>query len=104
MNKHLKECIKYLDLDKVQRVMLHLDWRRVDVGVPTKEDMKKTIISLYKGAKLTLKNSPTEECISYATGGFQVRVGVNKDRKVDYVSVKFVVTDWDSYDETTNNS
>ena len=76
------------DFDKVHNVMVELDWGWGDsdgnLSIPE-------IWELKKSARRLLKES-MEEGLCVATGGFQV------DKDGDYISLKFIVEEWDNYD------
>lgn len=61
----IEEMIGNFDFNKVHKVMKHLNWKWLDIGVPDIEEMKKTARELLN----SLKDKQTYS----ATGGFVAR-------------------------------
>ena len=79
----IDEIMDNFDFEKVHKAMTALDWKW-GKGIPDVWELKKS-------ARRLLKTS-IEENTCIGTGGFLV------DKDGDYISLKFVVAEWDNYD------
>lgn len=79
----IDEIMDNFDFERVHKTMIALNWGCGN-GVPDLSDIKKS-------ARCRLKTA-MEENVSCASGGFFV------EKEGDYISLKFVVAEWDNYD------
>lgn len=80
----IDEIMDNFDFERVHKTMVALKWGWWNIGVPELSDIKKS-------ARRLLKTS-IEENTCVGTGGFLV------EKEGDYISLKFVVAEWDNYD------
>ena len=84
----IDEIMDNFDFEKVHKTMIALNWGWADsdggLSIPDLSDIKKS-------ARCRLKTA-MEENVSCASGGFFV------EKEDDYISLKFVVAEWDNYD------
>lgn len=100
--KDLKnECIENFDFDKVFDVMRHLNWVwfNTENGLPTEDELVSTLEyamdSAIKQVKALKKSTTQPSFIGFSgTGGFEAEAIEYTDDKSRYLTVRFVVTDW----------
>ena len=97
----LKEILECLDFNRINKTMIALDWGWVKpncktLEIPSIEELKVSVVHLYITAFYRYKMS-TEFPISVGTGGFEVEL--TPSGKYFNISVKFVVEDWETYDD-----
>jgi len=99
--KAINSILENFDFNKVHDVMTHLEWKwafaRTESGIPSIGELvlkvQGYLNEAYDKAEAKKGNYNT------ATGGFQYLAEYNKEtEEVDYLDVKFVLTEWD-YDE-----
>jgi hypothetical protein len=84
-------AIKELDIEKIQTAMKALNWKWIDVGIPNKKQIVKTIRGLADTAisLWNLEKNPTESSVA-RSGGFEVMVWDSHDDGPT-VQIKFVL-------------
>jgi hypothetical protein len=87
-NKHKKAIDKimdWFDFSKVHRTMVALDWKwaSAEDGVPTEPEIREMARKLMEDA--------INQKVSIGTGGFRVHY----DKKDDFISLSFVISEWD---------
>jgi len=107
VNKMIDKIMEEFNFDKVQDGMRCLGWTWVDKGIPNIENIKQTAERLLRNAaELRLgdyKNEHWEQGVVSATGGFQATAYCNESKtKIIGLDLKFVLVDWDYWDEIDN--
>lgn len=82
--KWSKDIMGNFDFDKVHKTMKLLNWKWANIGVPSISEIK-------KNAKYVMNRAYELESGYCATGGFEAKVTKHG------LSLKFTVTDWDTY-------
>ena len=87
-NKHKKAIDKimdWFDFSKVHRTMVALEWKwaSAEDGIPTEPEIRETARKLMEDA--------IKDKVSIGTGGFRVHY----DKKDDFISLSFVISEWD---------
>lgn len=101
--KMISEIMEEFDFERVQTAMQALNWAwRGSKHSPTLSELQETaedlLISAIDGIQKELDMQPN---VSYCagTGGFEATAILGEDLKLCYLSLKFIVTEWD-----TNNN
>ena len=83
--KAIDKIMDWFDFTKVHRTMVALEWKWVSAedGIPTEPEIRETARRLMEDA--------IKDKISIATGGFRVHY----DKKDDFISLSFVISEWD---------
>ena len=83
--KAIDKIMDWFDFSKVHQTMVSLEWKWVSAedGVPTEPEIRETARRLMEDA--------IKDKISIATGGFRVHY----DKKDDFISLSFVISEWD---------
>lgn len=97
----LKEILECLDFDRIYKTMIVLDWGWIKpnsetIEIPNIEQLKVAVVKLVIKTFHRYKTS-NEFPISVGTGGFEVEL--TPSGKYFNISVKFVVEDWETYDD-----
>ena len=87
-NKHKKAIDKimdWFDFSKVHRTMVALEWKWVSAedGIPTEPEIREM-------ARKLMEDSINQK-VSIGTGGFRVHY----NKKDDFISLSFVISEWD---------
>ena len=82
--KAIDKIMDWFDFSKVHQTMVALEWKWVSAedGIPTEPEIRETARRLMEDA--------IKDKISIATGGFRVHY----DKKDDFISLSFVVSEW----------
>lgn len=99
--KIIDEVLQEFNFGKCKITMEYLNWTwgRTN-GVPTIADLKESALNRIHNAIEIIR---TRENISYqhpatcSSGGLKATVFVNKYGHITYVSLEFVLTEWESY-------
>ena len=83
--KAIDKIMDWFDFSKVHQTMVALEWKWVSAedGIPTEPEIRETARRLMEDA--------IKDKISIATGGFRVHY----DKKDDFISLSFVISEWD---------
>ena len=83
--KAIDKIMDWFDFSKVHQTMVALEWKWVSAedGIPTEPEIRETARRLMEDA--------IKYKISIATGGFRVHY----DKKDDFISLSFVISEWD---------
>jgi len=97
----LKEILECLDFDRINKTMIVLDWGWIKpnsetIEIPNIEQLKVAVVKLVIKTFHRYKTS-NEFPILVSTGGFEVEL--TPSGKYFNISVKFVVEDWETYDD-----
>jgi len=100
--KAINSILENFDFNKVHNVMTHLEWKwatsNTEIGIPSIGELflrvQDYLNECYDKAETKKGNYNT------ATGGFQYLAEYNKEtEEVDYLDVKFVLTEWNFYED-----
>ena len=93
----IEDILDHFDFEKVRKAMVALDWKWASVGdVPSIADMRKTARTLLRYCEEYVG----DDAYYYtATGGFWACVRQYPGDAKKYFSLKFVVSEWDNYDQ-----
>ncbi len=97
----LKEILECLDFDRINKTMIALDWGWTKLNykttkIPNIDELKEGVVHLVIKTFHRYKTS-NEFPILVSTGGFEVEL--TPSGKYFNISVKFVVEDWETYDD-----
>lgn len=97
----LKETLERLDFDRINKTMITLNWGWIKphyetVKTPNIDELKESVVHLVIKTFHCYKTS-NEFPISVGTGGFEVEL--TPSGKYFNISVKFVVEEWETYDD-----
>lgn len=97
----LKEILECLNFDRINKTMIALDWgwrttNSKTVGIPSIEQLKVAVVNLVIKTFHHYKTS-NEFPILVGTGGFEVEL--THSEKYFNFSVKFIVEDWETFDD-----
>jgi len=89
----INETLEHIDFKKIRKTMKMLNWEwALSGGVPTKEDMRHTVISLINGL---IDNRYHKT----GTGGFYVEATYRPDGEIDMIRTYFVLEQWEAYND-----
>lgn len=96
----INEIMAWFDFDKVQKVMVGLDWEWYDEGVPTIQLLKEAALERMESAiqQVLSPNNKEHHDIGWISnsGGFKATAWKSKKGKLKKVRLEFIVSDWDS--------
>lgn len=95
----IAEIMEEFDFERVRKAMHALNWTwRGSKHSPTVSELQETaedlLISAIDGIQ---KERDMEPHVSYCagTGGFEATAALGQDRKISYLSLKFIISEWD---------
>ena len=95
--KQIQEITSNFDFIKVQKYMDSVDWAWYDTdGVPSVNDLYTTACDLL--VDTSLRSYGHKEPKNSATGGFYAESDYDVESNKFYMSLKFVIEEWDNYD------
>ena len=105
--KMIKDIVHNFNFDRVNKVMELLDWKWYTTEcpngkIPSVPDMISICLQYLKRGISETKDhylNTGEKDYSISTGGFEYYFELNEEDKIDYVSMKFVLTEWESFRE-----
>lgn len=98
--KMISEILEEFDFERVQFAMEALNWTwRGSKRSPTLSQLQETaenlLISAIDGIQKELDMKPDVSYLA-GTGGFEATAALGEDLKLSYLSLKFVITEWDT--------
>jgi len=96
----IKEIIECFDFEKCRKVMVALDWGWWGQGTPSIETMKESATNRLNDAVEGVLNreNNTRSDVPYivSSGGFKATVYKNRYGYLDYLTLEFIVTEWEA--------
>ena len=83
--KAIDKIMDWFDFSKVHQTMVALEWKwaSAEDGIPTEPEIREMARKLMEDA--------ISQKVSIGTGGFRVHY----DKKDDFISLSFVISEWD---------
>lgn len=100
----INEVLAWFDFEKVNKVMIALNWKWAGTGVPSIRELKESAVERMENAiELVLSpDNKSHDDVAWisSSGGLKAMAWKHEDGTLAKIQLEFIVSDWDAESES----